>query len=63
MFRVILQKNNVAAKINCDLNKLKSSELKKIKSALNNFGLVYFRNQRSIFKKLFKFCKKIWSAC
>ena len=58
MFRVILQKNNVAAKINCDLNKLKSFELKKIKSALNNFGLVYFRNQRLSSKSYLNFAKK-----
>ena len=43
MFRIIPQKNNVAVEINCDLNKLTSYKLKKIKSALNNYGLVYFR--------------------
>ena len=43
MFRIIPQKNNVAAEIYCDLNKLTRYKLKQIKSALNNYGLVYFR--------------------
>ena len=63
MFRIIPQKNNVAAEINFDLNKLTSYKLKQIKSALNNYGLVYFRKQKLSSKKLLKFCKEIWSAC
>ena len=42
-FKIIPQKNDVAAEINCDLNKLTSYNLKQIKSALNNYGMVYFR--------------------
>ena len=57
MFKIILQKNSVAAEINCDLNKLTSSELKKIKSALNNYGLVYFRKQKFSSKSYFNFAK------
>ena len=45
MLRIIPQKNNVAAEIYCDLNKLTSYNLRQIKSALNNYGLVYFRKQ------------------
>ena len=46
MIRIIAQKNNVAAEIYCDLNKLTRYKLKQIKSALNNYGLVYFRKQK-----------------
>ena len=46
MFRIIPQKNNVAVEINCDLSKLTSYKLKQIKSALNNYGLVYLRKQK-----------------
>ena len=58
MFRIILQKNNVATEINCDLNKKTSYELKKIKSALNNCGLVYFRKQKLSSKSYLNFAKK-----
>ena len=58
MFRIILQKNNVAAEINCDLNKLTSFELKQIKSSINNYGLVYFRKQKLSSKSYLNFAKK-----
>ena len=59
MFRIIPQKNNVAAEINCDLNgKLTSYKLKQIKSALNNYGLVYFRKQKLSSKSYLNFAKK-----
>ena len=58
MFRIIPQKNNVAAEIKCDLNKLTSYKLKQIKSALNNYGLVYFRKQKLLSKSYLNFAKK-----
>ena len=58
MFRIIPQKNNVAVEINCDLNKLTSYKLKQIKSALNNYGLVYFRKQELSSKSFLNFAKK-----
>ena len=58
MFRIIPQKNNVAAEIYCDLNKLTSYKLKQIKSALNNYGLVYFRKQKLSSKSYLNFAKK-----
>ena len=48
MITVISKKNKIAAEIVCDINNLKNSELKKIKFALNNFGMIYFRNQNLI---------------
>ena len=58
MIRIIPQKNNVAAEIYCDLNKLTRYKLKQIKSALNNYGLVYFRKQKLSSKSYFNFSKK-----
>ena len=58
MFKIIPQKNNVVVEINCDLNKLTSYKLKKIKSALNNYGLVYFRKQKLSSKSYLNFAKK-----
>ena len=58
MFRIVSQKNNVAAEINFDLNKLTSYKLKQIKSALNNCGLVYFRKQKLSSKSYLNFAKK-----
>ena len=58
MFRIIPQKNNVAVEINCDLNKLTSYKLKQIKSALNRYGLVYFRKQKLSSKSYLNFAKK-----
>jgi len=59
MFKVITQKNKVAAEINCNLNKLKNYELKKIKLALNKFGMIYFRKQNLSSNNYLKFAKKL----
>ena len=61
MFRIIPQKNNVAVEINCDLNKLTTYKLKQIKSALNNYGLVFFRKQKLSSKSYLNFAKKFGS--
>ena len=45
MITVISKKNKIAAEIICDVKNLKNFELKKIKFALNKFGMIYFRNQ------------------
>ena len=58
MLRIISQKNNAAAEINCDLNKLTRCKLKQIKAALNNYGLVYFRKQKLSSKSYLNFAKK-----
>ena len=58
MFKIISKKNETAAEINCDLKKLKSKELKKIKSALNKFGMIYFRKQNLSSKNYLNFAKK-----
>ena len=40
MFKVIPKKNKIAAEIICDVKNLKSAEIKKIKSVLNNCGII-----------------------
>jgi len=38
-------KNNIGVSIACDLKSIKTQEIEKTKEALNNYGLVCFRNQ------------------
>ena len=59
MIRVIPKKNKIAAEIICDLKNLKNSEIKKIKYTLNNFGMVYFKNQNLSSSNYLKFAKKL----
>ena len=58
MLKIIPKKNNTAAEIFCDIKKLKSKELKKIKTVLNNFGMIYFRKQNISSKNYLNFAKK-----
>ena len=58
MFKIIPKKNNVAVEINCDLNNLTKYQLKKIKSSLINYGLVYFRKQKLSSENYLDFAKK-----
>ena len=46
MIKLISKKNKIAAEIICDVKNLKNTEIKKIKFTLNNFGMIYFRNQK-----------------
>ncbi len=59
MIKVVAKKNKIAAEIVCDINNLKNFEIKKIKFALNNFGMIYFRNQNLSSKNYLKFAKKL----
>ena len=59
MITVISKKNKIAAEIICDVKNLRNSELKKIKFALNNFGMIYFRNQNLSSSNYLKFAKKL----
>ena len=59
MITVISKKNKIAAEIICDVKNLKNSELKKIKFALNKFGMIYFRNQNLSSRNYLKFAKKL----
>ena len=59
MIAVISKKNKIASEIICDVKNLKNSELKKIKFALNKFGIIYFRNQNLSSSNYLKFAKKL----
>ena len=59
MIKVIPKKNKIAAEIICDVKNLKSAEIKKIKSVLNNCGIIYFRNQNLSSSNYLNFAKKL----
>ena len=46
MIKIIPQKNNLAAEILCNLKKINSEDIQKIKSLLLKYGMIYFRNQK-----------------
>ena len=45
MFKIIPKKNNAAAEINCDLNKINLKQLSQIKLTLNNYGMIYLESK------------------
>ena len=46
MIKIIPKKNNLAAEIFCNLKKINSKDIQKIKSSLLKYGMIYFRNQK-----------------
>ena len=58
MLKIIPNKKNIGAELVCDLNKINNSTLKKIKSALSKYGMIYFRNQKLNSDNYVKFAKK-----
>ena len=58
MLKIIPNKKNIGAEIVCDLNNINNSTLKKIKSALSKYGMIYFRNQKLSSDHYVKFAKK-----
>ena len=59
MIKVISKKNKVAAEIICDVKNLKKAEINKIKSVLNKYGMIYFRNQNLSSENYLRFAKKL----
>ena len=57
--KIIPKKNNTAAEIVCNLLTIQQSELTEIKKTLNEYGMVYFREQKLSSKEYLKFAKKI----
>ena len=53
----IIPKNNIAVEIECNLKSLKKNDIKKIKSCLIKYGLIYFRKQKLTSKEYLKFSK------
>jgi len=46
LIKIIPKKNNLAAEIFCNLKKINSKDIQKIKSSLLKYGMIYFRNQK-----------------
>ena len=57
--KIFPKKKNTAAEIVCNLSSINKTDLANIKRALNEFGMVYFRNQNLTSKQYLSFAKKI----
>ena len=57
MFDIIPGKKNIGAEIICDLKKINKYHIKKIKSALQKYGMIFFRKQNLSSKNYIKFAK------
>lgn len=57
--KILPIKNHTAAEIICNLSKISKLDLLMIKKTLNEFGMVYFRNQKLSSKDYLSFAKKI----
>ena len=59
MFKIIPGKKKIGAQIICDLKSIKKNHTKKIKYALQKYGMIYFRNQNLSSSNYLKFAKKL----
>ena len=59
MFEIIPGKKKIGAQIICDLKSIKKNHTKKIKHALQKYGMIYFRNQNLSSSNYLKFAKKL----
>jgi len=57
MIKIIPNKKDIGAEIICDLIKLSNLDFKKIKSALNKYGVIYFKKQNLTSNSFIKFAK------
>ena len=57
MIKIIPNKKDIGAEIICDLVKLSNLDFKKIKSALNKYGVIYFKKQNLTSSSYVKFAK------
>ena len=57
MFKIIPGKKNIGAQVYCDIKNINKNDLKKIKSALQKYGMLYFRKQNLNSKSYIKFAK------
>ena len=57
MFKIIPGKKDIGAQISCNIKKINKNNLKKIKSALQKYGMLYFRKQKLNSKSYIKFAK------
>ena len=59
MFEIIPGKKKIGAQIIFDLKSIKKNHTKKIKYALQKYGMIYFRNQNLSSSNYLKFAKKL----
>ena len=57
MIKVIPNKKDIGAEIICDLRKLSEQDLKRLKSALYKYGVIFFKNQNLTYSIYLKFAK------
>ena len=57
MFKIIPGKKDIGAQISCNIRKINKNNLKKIKSALQKYGMIYFRKQNLNSKTYIQFAK------
>ena len=57
MFNIIPGKKNIGAEVICNLKTINKYRIKKIKSALQKYGMLYFRKQNLNSKNYIKFAK------
>ena len=57
MFKIIPNKNNIGAEVDIKLSNVSKNDFIKIKSALNKYGMLYFKNQKLTSKLYIKFAK------
>ena len=58
MIKVIPNKKDIGAEIICDLRKLSKNDLKRLKSALYKYGVIFFKKQNLTSSMYLKFAKK-----
>ena len=57
MIKIIPNKKDIGAEIECDLKKISKQDLKKIKQALYKYGVIFFRKQILTSSSYIKFAK------
>ena len=57
MFKIIPGRKNIGAEIFCNIKKINKNDLKKIKFALQKYGMIYFRKQNLNSKTYIQFAK------
>ena len=57
MFNILPAKKNIGAEVKCDLKTIDKDQIKKIKLALNKYGMLYFRKQNLNSKNYINFAK------
>ena len=57
MLKIIPNKKNIGAEINVNLKEITNKDIFKIKKALNQYGMLYFKKQKLTSKLYIKFAK------